>query len=280
MVDIFISYEHQDREIAAALAGKLGSRGYTVWWDRDLLGGSTFREVIHEQLLQSQYAIVIWSPTSIHSKWVIDETEEAQRLGKLIPTRTASIAETDIPLGFRSLQTLRLEDMDGIVRAIRSLNIQKGRLGDGGVLHTLARVLSTTSSLVNRYSYEYGLHIAICFIFVPVVMGLLDLLPHSLFKNPFPNFNIWWALLLFFPALGWANMISRVLRRTYDHGIFLALIFTGLILFLLYLFIPARGGWQWYSENYLRGVQILAAGGGALWLFYFYRTIRGTVLSS
>lgn len=277
MADVFISYAHENRELAAALAGKLSSRGYSVWWDHELVGGSEFREVIHRELRDSQYSMVIWTPQSIKSKWVIDEAEEAQRLGKLVPVKADSITDAELPLGMRGIQTLNISDMDGIIRAIRNLNIRRGVIGNRGFLGLMGLLFSRMSSLVNRYSYEYGLHIAICFVFLPALMDLIDRLPDSVFKKPFPGFSIWNAILVFFPALGWANLISRVLRRQHDHGIFLGLIVLSLILFFLYLFMPATGPWQWYSENYLHLLRGFLVAGAALWIYYFYKTLRAAI---
>ena len=277
MADVFISYAHGDKELAAALAGKLASRGYSVWWDQELVGGSEFRAIIHEQLRLSQYAIVIWTPLSVKSKWVVDEAEEAQTLGKLIPVKAAGVPESDYPLGLRGIQTLSINDMDGIIRAIRALMIRKGGMGEKGLSSLFQLMLAKVSSMTNRYSYEYGLHICICFIFVPVVMDVLGRLPSSVFESPFPGFNIWRALIVFFPALGWANMMSRVLGRQHDHGIFLSLSLMSLGLFVLYLFMPATGAWQWYSENYFNALRGFLVIGGTLWMYYFYRTIRTTI---
>lgn len=277
MADVFISYAHENRELAAALAGKLSSRGYSVWWDHELVGGSEFREVIHRELRSSQYSMVIWTPQSVRSKWVIDEAEEAQRLGKLVPVKADSITDSELPLGMRGIQTLNISDMDGIIRAIRNLNIRRGIIGNRGFLGLTSLLFSKTSSLVNRYSYEYGLHIAICFIFLPALMDIIGRLPRSVFESPFPGFSIWQAIIVFFPALGWANLISRVLKRQHDHGIFLGLIVFSLILFFLYLFIPAAGPWQWYSENYLHLLRGFLIAGGGLWIYYFSRTLQAAI---
>jgi hypothetical protein len=280
MVDVFISYAHGDRELAAALAGKLSVRGYSVWWDHELVAGAEFREVITEQLGKSQYAIVIWTPESLKSKWVVDEATEAQRLGKLIPVKAPSVSETDLPYGLRGVHTLNISDTDGIIRSIRSLMIHKGVIGKVGFLTLLRLMLSRTLSLVNRYSYEYGLHIAICFIFLPVVMDLLAHLQIYALKNEFGPFNIWHALAVFFPALGWANLISRLIRRQHDHGIFLGLIMVSLASFILYLAIPGNGKWQWYSDNFYYTLLAFLILGAALWIYFFYKTLRASISST
>jgi hypothetical protein len=277
MADVFISYAHGDRELAAALAGKLSSRGYSVWWDHELVAGAQFRDVITEQLGKSQYAIVIWTAESVKSKWVVDEAAEAQRLGKLIPVKAAGVSEPDLPYGLRGIHALDISDTDGIIRSIRSLMIHKGAIGRLGFINLVRLILSRTLSLVNRYSYEYGLHIAICFILLPVVMDLLAHWQIYALKNEFGPFDIWHALAVFFPALGWANLISRLIRRQHDHGIFLALIILSLASFILYLAIPATGAWRWYSDNFYYCLIGFLVAGGLFWIYFFYRTIRSVV---
>jgi TIR domain len=59
VADIFISYARPDRAIAEALATNLMARGYSVWWDAELLGSDDFYEVILEALRNAKAAIVI-----------------------------------------------------------------------------------------------------------------------------------------------------------------------------------------------------------------------------
>lgn len=56
--DIFISYARQDRPRAEAFAKALEAHGWSVWWDRSIPAGKTFRQVIQEQLDQARCVIV------------------------------------------------------------------------------------------------------------------------------------------------------------------------------------------------------------------------------
>ena len=268
MTEVFISYAHQDREVAAALATKLASRGYSVWWDHELVGGAQFRDVIVSQLRQAKHVLVIWSLQSVGSKWVIDEAEEAQVLGKLIPIKTRGLPVSLIPFGFRQAQTVELDNFDTIVRAIRSRIAQQGVIGEKGFLAMTSTATSSIGALVNRYSYEYGLHIAICFIAVPVVIELLQMF------RPFTSYGIWGLIVLFFASLGWTNFLAGMFRRKYDHGIFLGLIIVSLMLFAFYTVMPESGVWEFYTKNYFNGLFAYVISGLCAWLFYFLRTIR------
>lgn len=108
--DVFISYARADRETAQALAETLELRGLAVWWDRELTGGGDFAQEIERNLWAARLALVLWSPTSVRSDFVRDESSRARDLKKLLPVR---IAACELPLGFGTLHTLDLLDWDG-----------------------------------------------------------------------------------------------------------------------------------------------------------------------
>ena len=77
MTKIFISYTRKYLSSTQQLADRLEAEGYDVWWDVKLLAGHAFRDAIDEQLEASDVVIVIWTPTSIKSPWVIAEAQHA-----------------------------------------------------------------------------------------------------------------------------------------------------------------------------------------------------------
>jgi TIR domain/Bacterial Ig-like domain (group 2) len=119
MADIFLSYANEDREAARALAGLLESAGWTVWWDRRIPAGRTWRSMIEEALREMHGMVVLWSTNSVESDWVKEEAEEARALGKLIPVLIESVKP---PVGFRSIQAADLTDWDG---SSNSLGVQQ-----------------------------------------------------------------------------------------------------------------------------------------------------------
>jgi hypothetical protein len=125
MADVFISYSHKDRRIAADLANFLGGLGYDVWWDYELVGGSNFRDQILDQLRAAKAVVGIWSAFSIDttlSKWPREEMAEADRLGTLIPVKVPELAFYEIPLGYRDYQTDLVTEPDRLLKAFE----QKG----------------------------------------------------------------------------------------------------------------------------------------------------------
>jgi hypothetical protein len=119
MAEIFISYAKDDRADAGQLAAFLKEQGYSVWWDRELVGGEQFATMIAKALARSKVTIVIWTLSSIESDWVIDEADTARKAKKLIPVRADDLDVEQVPLSFRRLQTIQLSDRDGLAKAIQ-----------------------------------------------------------------------------------------------------------------------------------------------------------------
>ncbi|HZF10384.1 MAG TPA: SUMF1/EgtB/PvdO family nonheme iron enzyme [Thermoanaerobaculia bacterium] len=68
--DVFISYAHEDEEVARPLAEALRQRGLTVWYDEYVLQlGDSLREVIERGLATARFGVVILSPNFFAREW-------------------------------------------------------------------------------------------------------------------------------------------------------------------------------------------------------------------
>ena len=110
MNDVFLSYASEDRERAGRLAQALEARGWSVWWDREILAGQTFDQAIEKQLESARCVLVLWSRASITSEWVKNEAAAAAERGVLTPVK---IDEVRLPLEFRRRQTISLVGWNG-----------------------------------------------------------------------------------------------------------------------------------------------------------------------
>ena len=110
MADVFISYSSKDREIARGIAAAVAARGHSVWWDRDIVAGESFDQVIEKELESARAVIVIWTPGSVASEWVRNEAASAAERGVLVPV---SVDAGKLPLEFRRRQTADLDGWGG-----------------------------------------------------------------------------------------------------------------------------------------------------------------------
>ena len=112
MSDIFISYASLDRPRVKPLVDALQQHGWSVWWDRTILPGSTWDDVIERALADARCVIVLWSRASIQSDWVRAEADEAKRRGILVPVL---IDDVNVPLEFKRIQTCNLTTWAGVL---------------------------------------------------------------------------------------------------------------------------------------------------------------------
>jgi dipeptidyl aminopeptidase/acylaminoacyl peptidase len=108
--DVFLSYSSKDRQPAARIAQGLKKHGLSVWWDRELLPGEEFLDSLENFLQSSKCVVVLWSSTSVKSRYVRNESEYGANNDKLVPVL---IEKVEIPFHVRNIQTLDLADWKG-----------------------------------------------------------------------------------------------------------------------------------------------------------------------
>lgn len=110
MTDVFLSYAREDLGVAEQLAHTLEAQGFGVWWDRHIVAGHSFDDVIERELESAACVIVLWSAASIQSEWVRSEASAAGERGVLVPVNIGPVRP---PLEFRRKQTVALADWRG-----------------------------------------------------------------------------------------------------------------------------------------------------------------------
>jgi WD40 repeat protein len=123
VADVFISYSKSRPSETVDLAADLEARGFVVWWDKEITPGETFRDAIREELDQARAAIVIWTPPSVKSKWVISEATRADKRGILVALRSADLDADDIPAPFDVVHTALVTNRPAIFAALAKLGV-------------------------------------------------------------------------------------------------------------------------------------------------------------
>ena len=85
MHDIFISYSHQDKQVATMVLSVLEQNGIKCWIDyRDALPGNSFAASIVRAIKECKYFILLLSTASGESTHVLNEVNSAVKAGKTI----------------------------------------------------------------------------------------------------------------------------------------------------------------------------------------------------
>jgi adenylate cyclase len=107
VADIFVSYARADKARVAPLVAALEGQGWSVWWDPEITPGQEFDSQISAALDAAKAVVVVWTPTSVDSRWVRGEAREAADRGVLAPVRFEAAR---LPIDFRALHTTDLDD--------------------------------------------------------------------------------------------------------------------------------------------------------------------------
>lgn len=110
MSHIFISYSSKDRSTTKKLATVFEKKGWKVWWDKNLKPGKAFDTAISKALDAANCIVVLWSPNSVESNWVLEEAYEGLNREILVP---ALIKNTRLPFGYRRTQYVDLSKWKG-----------------------------------------------------------------------------------------------------------------------------------------------------------------------
>ena len=110
MPDIFLSYGHDDLQTAERFAKSFEREGISVWWDSSIRSGEAFDAVIESALKSAKAVVVLWSKSSVQSRWVRAEATLADRNRTLVP---AMLEPCERPIMFELTHTADLSRWNG-----------------------------------------------------------------------------------------------------------------------------------------------------------------------
>jgi len=160
MADIFISYSSEDREWVRGLATTLQESGWSVWWDRNIVAGQSFDQVIEHELEIAKSVVVVWSKNSVSSEWVKNEASVASAAGRIVPIQ---IDPVQVPLEFRRKQTADLVGWDG---SSQHEGLQMMKNGIAGITEKAGqekpqKAPAPTPSLIKSMIQTYKFHLCL-----------------------------------------------------------------------------------------------------------------------
>jgi hypothetical protein len=98
MHDVFVSCSGNDGPRIRTLIHALAKRGLSVWWDRTVLVGEDYWEVVSDRLENARCVLVIWSEDSIRSERVKMEVAAGQHRGQLVSVKIDDVVPpTELP---------------------------------------------------------------------------------------------------------------------------------------------------------------------------------------
>ncbi len=110
MADVFVSYSRSDKARVAPLVAAIEAKGWSVWWDPAIDAGQQFDDQIDAELQAASAVLVVWTPTSVASRWVRGEARDAAERGILVPVR---FEDARLPIDVRAIQTTDLDKWGG-----------------------------------------------------------------------------------------------------------------------------------------------------------------------
>ncbi len=146
MADVFVSYARADKARVAPLVAAVEAHGWSVWWDPEIAPGQEFDDLIDTELAAAKSVLVVWTPTSVASRWVRGEARDAADRGILVPVR---FDQARLPIDVRAIHTTDLdawnEDASSPVaqECLRALAATIGRTPEQSVKATTRPASST-----------------------------------------------------------------------------------------------------------------------------------------
>src|SRR6188472_1742039 len=110
MADVFVSYARNDKARVAPVVAAIEAKGWSVWWDPDITPGQEFDDQIEAEITAALAVLVVWTPTSVASRWVRGEAREAAERGILVPVR---FEQARLPMDVRAIHTTDLDGWGG-----------------------------------------------------------------------------------------------------------------------------------------------------------------------
>jgi hypothetical protein len=161
VADVFLSYNHEDRELVQAIADGLKAAGVDIYFDRKLAPGQSWVQELDQQLNSAHVVVVAWSRNSISSRNVLAEAARGFDRDALAPVIIdPELEPRSLPNPFHAVQTLWLarpggnpsEDWEAFVAHVRTEVARAKARSKGPSAAVLSEVLGAArSEIVQKF---------------------------------------------------------------------------------------------------------------------------------
>lgn len=128
--DIFISYSHRDSQLARSLYSKLKDAGLRCFLaEKDIAAAERWESRIRDALRASQRILLIITPNSKDSHWVVAEAGAAWALDKPLVPALAYVNESELIAPIASHQARLIQTPEEIENLVNELS------SDGSIVH-------------------------------------------------------------------------------------------------------------------------------------------------
>jgi hypothetical protein len=126
MADIFISYVHEDCDIAKSVATFLRNKGHTnIFFTGDdwlLYAGEVWLKRIREELSDAKVVLCLFSGCSIERQWIHFEVGAAWLADRVIvPVCVGRLTTNDLRIPYSGIQGITLTDASSAYYLVRSI---------------------------------------------------------------------------------------------------------------------------------------------------------------
>lgn len=124
--DIFLSYAHQDAEIAASIAKKFDEAGYRCFMaEKDISPAKEWNEEIYQVIVNCKVVLVLITPRSKESLWVAAEAGAAWALKKMLVPALMFVESGELIEIFSRWQSFSVETPTQVDRLIEIFPLRK-----------------------------------------------------------------------------------------------------------------------------------------------------------
>jgi hypothetical protein len=128
--DIFVSYSHRDSQLAQSLYSKLTNAGLRCFMaEKDIAAADLWESRIRDALRSAQRILLLITPNSKDSHWVVAEAGAAWALGKQLVPALAYVDESKLITPIASHQARLVHTPEQIASLVSELS------ADGSIVH-------------------------------------------------------------------------------------------------------------------------------------------------